>query len=482
MSSTTPSGSTTTGTTATAQATQASGRGTGRAAAGNDLFAQLMLLLGSGGDTPAALSSEAGPKALATAKPPAAADALPDTPATDNPLAALLAWSGVVQPPISADAGRATAAEADAMTATAAPFPTASADGITVPPDQTMTEAPLDGAFALPASLQRMAQPEALDGNTLTAVGRAPSTEATLEASTRNMAGAENADSTRRAVEARTEAPASPAAASRPAALRSATHGVPGVGLSGAPGLRMQVLRASEGLAPPAIMARSTVQLDERFAQQARLQALNPAEPQAEVGAATGEEPGSSVGSDRARLPGNPVGSAAAETGGPVEAGATDSGGHDPSHPDGQAAASDTAATRQAEDDTAGAWNAQQLRQASLRLGDAGEHALDIQLNLQGQELQVNFRTDDEQTRAQLAQDAATLGEWLQRSGLELGSVSVGAQGDAPGKQAHGQATGRGPQAPRGEAARGTTSGAEPAPPPTQRPRTDGNRPLDLFV
>lgn len=474
MSSTAPTGSTTTGTTATAQAAQASGRGAGRAAPGNDLFAQLMLLLGSGSDAPAALLPEAGAATPVSATPPSAADALPDTAATDNPLAALLAWTGVVQPQTPAAAGRSTSsAESDAMTA--------SVDGNTVLPGQTKAEAPLEGAVALPAGLQRLAQPEALDANTLAAWGRAQTTETPLDASVRPLTGAENADSLKRSVEARTETTANPFAASRPAGPRNAPHGVPGVGLSGAPGLRMQVLRASEGLAPPVLMARSTVQLDERFAQQARLQALNPTEPPAEVSAAAGEEPGS-VGSDRARPPSNAVASATAESGGPVEAGATDSGGHDPSHPDGQAAASDTAAARQAEDDTAVAWNAQQLRQASLRLGEAGEQALDIQLNLQGQELQVNFRTDDEQTRAQLAQDAATLGEWLQRSGIELGSVSVGAQGDASGQQAQGQAASRGPQARRGEAASSTTGGAEPAPPPVQRPRTDGNRPLDLFV
>lgn len=459
MSSTAPTGSTTTGTTATAQAAQASGRGAGRAVPGNDLFAQLMLLLGTGSDAPAALLPEAGAATPVSATPPSAADALSDSPATDNPLAALLAWSSVVQPQTPAAAGRSTAAEADAMTTTtAASLPTATADGSAVLPSPGKAETAANGAVALPAGLQRLAQPETLDADTLAAVGRLPSPGTPAPANT-----------------------SPPGASLHGVSPRNAPHGVPGVGLSGAPGLRMQVLRASEGLAPPVLMARSTVQLDERFAQQARLQALNPAEPPAEVSAAAGEEPGS-VGSDRARLPGHAVASAAAETGGPVEAGATGSEGRDPSHPDGQAAASDTLAARQAEDDTAVAWNAQQLRQASLRLGEAGEQALDIQLNLQGQELQVNFRTDDEQTRAQLAQDAATLGEWLQRSGIELGSVSVGAQGDASGQQAHGQATGRGPQAPRGEAARSTTGGAEPAPPPVQRPRTDGNRPLDLFV
>ncbi len=458
MSSTAPTGSTTAGTTATAQAAQAGGRGAGRAAPGNDLFAQLMLLLGTGSDAPAAVLPEAGAATPVTATPPSAADTLSDSPATDNPLAALLAWTSVVQPPTPAAAGRSTAAQADAMTTTAASLPTATADGSAVLPGPGKAETAADGAVALPAGLQRLAQPETLDADTLAAMGRLPSPGTPAPANT-----------------------SPPGASLHGVTPRNAPHGVPGVGLSGAPGLRMQVLRASEGLAPPVLMARSTVQLDERFAQQARLQALNPTEPPAEVSAAAGEEPGS-VGSDRARLPGHAVASAAAETGGPVETGATDSEGRDPSHPDGQAAASDTAAARQAEDDTAVAWNAQQLRQASLRLGEAGEQALDIQLNLQGQELQVNFRTDDEQTRAQLAQDAATLGEWLQRSGIELGSVSVGAQGDAPGQQAHGQATGHGPQAPRGEAARSTTGGAEPAPPPVKRPRTDGNRPLDLFV
>ncbi len=125
-------------------------------------------------------------------------------------------------------------------------------------------------------------------------------------------------------------------------------------------------------------------------------------------------------------------------------------------------------------------WGMPPLRQASLRVGEAGEDAIEIQLAMTGQELNVEFRTDNSEARASLAQEASkSLGDLLERSGIQLGNVSVGAQSQQQGEP------GRAPvQAPVQARARSAGVGdhtAAPAP-VEQRPRSDGSRPLDLFV
>lgn len=96
-----------------------------------------------------------------------------------------------------------------------------------------------------------------------------------------------------------------------------------------------------------------------------------------------------------------------------------------------------------------------------------------------GQEVRVEFRSDDAQTRASLAQDGgASLGDLLQRSGIDLGAVSVGAQGQQAG-QDHPARAPQGPAAQRTAREADTSTSAAAQPP---RPRADGSRPLDLFV
>lgn len=127
------------------------------------------------------------------------------------------------------------------------------------------------------------------------------------------------------------------------------------------------------------------------------------------------------------------------------------------------------------------AWGAGSLRHASLRVGDA-DSSIDIQLALQGQSLSVDFRTDDAHARASLAQHASTaLSDLLQRSGIALTDVSVGAQAqgqgssgqDRPGRPAANSGL-RGISATEG----GTLDSARAT--PARRP--DGDSGLDLFV
>jgi hypothetical protein len=133
-----------------------------------------------------------------------------------------------------------------------------------------------------------------------------------------------------------------------------------------------------------------------------------------------------------------------------------------------------------------GAWSASGLRQASLRVGEAGEDAIDIRLSMNGQELDVTFRTDSADTRAELRQNAGdSLSDMLQRSGIRLGDVSVGAQtGQQPGGGQQAQTPPRNAASTAGTDEVGATHGTESGPAPTGslRPRSDGSRPLDLFV
>lgn len=135
-----------------------------------------------------------------------------------------------------------------------------------------------------------------------------------------------------------------------------------------------------------------------------------------------------------------------------------------------------TRAEREAEGPTVSHWGTQHLRHASLRVGESGTDAIDIQLSMKGQEVQVAFQSDSAEARASLRESASdALAELLERSGIQLGNVSVGSQGQQNG--------GHGPHTPT--VSRGEMSGRErtssEVPKPIQ-PRADGSRPLDLFV
>jgi flagellar hook-length control protein FliK len=136
-------------------------------------------------------------------------------------------------------------------------------------------------------------------------------------------------------------------------------------------------------------------------------------------------------------------------------------------------------ASAEAEGPTVSHWGTQHMRHASLRVGGEGSEAIDIQLSVKGQEVQVAFQTDSAEARASLRENAGqSLGDLLQRSGIQLGGVSVGGQG---------QAQGGGSQQPRAgglstEALGRTHAAAEPTSRPAPQPRSDGSRPLDVFA
>lgn len=149
----------------------------------------------------------------------------------------------------------------------------------------------------------------------------------------------------------------------------------------------------------------------------------------------------------------------------------TDQGNGDGRHP--------AEARADAEAPTVRHWGTQHMRHASLRVGGEGADAIDIQLAVKGQEVQVAFQTDNAEARATLRESAGeSLADLLQRSGIQLGGVSVGSQG---------QAQGDGSYQPRQaglstEALGRASQAAEPAAKPAMAPRTDGSRPLDVFA
>ena len=149
-------------------------------------------------------------------------------------------------------------------------------------------------------------------------------------------------------------------------------------------------------------------------------------------------------------------------------------------HTEGEGAADHSPGTPEAEVETPGHLGAHQLRHATLRVGEGGAEAIDVQLSISGQEVRVDFRTDSAEARQGLQQSAApALGELLERSGMQLGGVSVGGQGLASGG-------GQGSGASEERRSPGRSSqAAEPTEPVAAadgRPRADGSRSLDVFA
>lgn len=260
-----------------------------------------------------------------------------------------------------------------------------------------------------------------------------------------------------------------------------------GRGIEFVPGLNW-VRAGSVGDTPAQALAgqRPTVALDERFAGTttpnwsavARREAsaddeLLPGEAiglRGSAGAASGE-PGNGIGASSTGNGTAGDGSLGGDAGQGDAAGRNDTPREDGT-PTWAAAAEETEVTH---------WGAGHVRHASLRVGGEGEDAIDIRLQMQGQEVQVGFATDDAQTRELLREQAPqVLGELLERSGVALGGVSVGAQGQ-PGQQAgSGPSSGR-PGIDRPERSGAADATAAPALAPLQ-PRTDGQRPLDVFA
>lgn len=391
-----------------------------------DLFASLLALVA---DAPALPDTAATAKASAdTALSDAGTGTDADEDATADPLAALLAW---VQP----------------LPGTPATAGTPAAGG-------TERAAPADTLSALAAETRRL-------------------DSATERAGAIELPAAASPNATPRAA-----APAWLAQATR--AMQTTTDKAPGSGndLS----LRWQRGASPEQAAPVALAMRSTVTLGER--------SLAPGAAVAGALAAQRDDnddrlPGASAGPGVRGSPDSLTGPAAGvgTDGGTGDSAAADSG-HRGGASDHADAPADPLAQGASADDAVEVnhWGHGHLRNASLRVGEAGEQAIDIQLAVRGDEVQVAFRTDDAQARDLLREQAgASLADLLQASGMQLGGVSVGAHG-GQGGPGSGPAQGQAAQPSTTAGGRRAAAGAEPVAAPAARTRADGGPALDLFI
>lgn len=442
---------------ASTQAAQAAGRNGAQGArkpggqdSAADQFANLLSLL-----------SASDPLPLAGGVP---ADLVQDTaeaPADDSgeaQLEAMMAWAALPAtgtPATGAPSGATSAAAADPRglpgTATDAGAATAAADG-----------APADTL----QGLQVLDQPEALDEQTLAQLS-APA--------------ASDPASTPAPTSAGTPA-AALAATARPGAWRSTAQMAGTSALQqwhhtqaqSGPAAERTAVRIDAGPAQP---LRSTVALDQRFAQATSDEAAADTPPTTAAAALHGAVP-MAGGADHGGQPGT-GGEAGAEGGDTIDTrDGLRSDAQDESYEEALAQADAEAEER------LDSFASPHLRQASLRIGEDGDSAIDVRLSLTGQELDLSFRTDSAEARAELRQSAeGSLADLLQRGGIQLGDVSVSDQRGQPGQQGQ-----QGPAAPTarpgGPSARADTVAAPAggATPPTPRPRSDGSRPLDLFV
>lgn len=424
-----PSHAPTHATQASARPTNAQGQSQRTHQTPADLFATLLALAAD-----AAPVEGAGSEVLAgTSEGAETGDA--DEALKDNPLAGLLLW----QPPA-------------ADTSTATQDPRAAATG------HEAADAP---------ALAPGEHAERRDGQALAAADAAPATPA-APANT-----------------ARPQGPSWQVVATRAAQNNAPAHAAAG---SDAPAMRWSRAAAPDAAAgsAPAWGVRSTVTMDPRFPASAHgaqatqaLHAAHAAERASERAdgiTATGERAPMGAGLAAVAASG---GTAQTDLSG-QQAGTGEGGDSAATGSDAQAAQGDDAQQpypgQEAEAVEVQHWGgAHGLRHASLRVGEEAGQAIDIQLALRGDEVQLDIRTDDSAARDALREQAqAALGERLQQGGLQLGNVSVGAQQQE--RQRDGQTATPLP------AGRAQDARAEPAAAAPQAAARQAQGGLDLFI
>jgi len=121
------------------------------------------------------------------------------------------------------------------------------------------------------------------------------------------------------------------------------------------------------------------------------------------------------------------------------------------------------------------------VRQATLRVGNGWQQAMDVKLSMKNGRAHIEFQTDHEAARSAIAQGGSeVLRELLAQSGIALGEVSIGAQaggGSGTGADPHHapQARGTGAVMTAGTDAAATSGTA-------LRPRASHSAGLDLYV
>lgn len=439
----------------TTQANRAGPSGGPRATepgADNSLFANLLSLLGDTHGQPLPALAAEGETGAGEGDALLATEDAPD----DNPLAALAGWPGS---PVAADATGSQGAQPGATGRVEGAQGTDASEWTAA--DETIAEVPGETP-GTDAAADRAAHESPQDP---------PATALRGQAALKGLSATAQAQM--------------PAARSAAASAASASAAVPAPAWA-AQGSDM-VWRRTGGASTESLQQagaahlagmRSTVTLNERFGNLAAGGEFGAVALREAGGAAQASGQGSGV-------PGG--GPGASLSVGEAGAAGTASGDHaDDAHTgeqDGQGSdASDAAAETEAEGNQISHWGTQNLRHASLRVGQAGEDAIDIQLSVKGQEAQIDFRTDNAEARASLENSAdESLSELLQRSGIQLAGVSVGSQGQASGRNASSGDPGA-PRAARSPSAVAGAAEQQPTMPRSAPLRADGSRPLDLFV
>lgn len=435
----------------TAQANRAGQQGARRATepgADNSLFANLLSLLA---DTHDQAQPDLGAALIASED-----EALPggkDAP-EDNPLAALAGWPGS---PVPAETGHAASA------------------------DPQRGDAPVDTAADIDPSMQAVDEPAPeIDMAADRAAHESP--QGLAGTTQRPQASPKGLSAT---------ALAQAQSIKTGAASHAATAAVQQPDSNG-----MMWRRTGGGVAEGASFSgsaqlasvRSTVTLNDRFGH--HLAGPGPGPVVARDAAATGfasvQASNGTNGTTGAASVSGAVGGADASMAAGSASGADTAGGGDhadDSHSAGQDDQNPDAheAFAEAEGQQISHWGTQNLRHASLRVGQGGEDAIDIQLSVKGQEVQVDFRTDNADAQASLKNSAdESLAEMLQRSGIQLAGVSVGAQGQGADRNGTPGESGAARTSRTANRLAGTTAATEA---PRAAPlRADGSRPLDLFV
>jgi flagellar hook-length control protein FliK len=431
--------------------------------ADNSLFAHLLLLLGDASEPPL-LSAENGGAAVAEETDLLKAEDVPE----DNPLAALAGWPGS---PVPAEAALPRAGGATAST------PGLEAPGIAQQELQATDDAGTERAIELSQEMAATADPaeRAAHETPLNPSATTPHTPPTHKGLTSTAQAQAQALSQFQAGRAVTGA--------------TAPAGGPTAAEAGGMVWRHAGSNGAEGVSPTTTAhlasVRSTVTFNERFGQ-----LLGPEPSFGGLREATGRGVGGGQGvsglggaaSSDIGAGGDAAMAVGAAQGGDL--GGTSDHGSDTAGSDQNGQGTEAQGNGvDGDEQTISHWGTQNLRHASLRVGQEGQDAIDIQLSVKGQEVQVDFRTDDANARQTLENSAdGTLADLLQRSGIQLAGVSVGAHTASGGEQRHagpGESGGARPARSGDRVSGEATAPVAPRPAPL---RADGSRPLDLFV
>lgn len=396
-----------------------------------DLFSNLLGLMGAAGETPNLLGASAADPADAPSNK-AALDALgnPLTNGSANPLADLIGWTGGPFTPVAGDVALGdgkTARGGRPLGTTADPgLATATADG--GPPGalqgMTLLAQPVDADAGLLAQLKTGAAHRGGGLADIASMGTASPDSANVTIGLTAEAQAAQPTSTVRS---------NTLTASRPANWRStATLGPanPAPNAAASMPTSTAAIQVAQNFTAPTgrdfgaalPIPRNSSAQGERFS--ASLTAEAGPSGMALAGGAQarsshGEQPSSGHGEAAlgAIQMADTSGMGAPETAFSLDNALSSDGSNDPNDPN-------------------ASLGMHQLRHASVRIGDGTEEAIDIRLALAGDTVNVNFRTDNDEVRAGLQHHAGeSLADMMQRSGLQLSSLSI----DAPSPQTAGQ-------------------------------------------